>query len=195
MKPAENIEKLIKNINIETNVRTDDAVLNEVVKAFEKSKKKESAITQPNIWRILLWSKAGYLAAAFLIVSSWVACWVLSRKVTDLRSELEQARRDIAIALTEDSATINFYLREHQDVVARNASLNLATPQPVQMRVSQHDIMYYEIFDDQPEFIRREGFGQVIIGAELHGLHRRPDGRVAGYDYNYYLRVALLYPL
>ncbi len=54
----------------------------------------------------------------------------------------------------DDSAIINFYLREHQDVVARAASLNLSPPQPAQMRVSRHDILYYEFFDDRPEFMR-----------------------------------------
>jgi len=56
--------------------------------------------------------------------------------------------------IQDDSATINFYLREHQDVVARTASLNLSPPQPARMRVSRHDILYYEFFDDRPEFMR-----------------------------------------
>ena len=54
----------------------------------------------------------------------------------------------------DDSATINFYLKEHQGVVARTASLNLSPPQPERMRVSRHDILYYEFLDDRPEFMR-----------------------------------------
>jgi hypothetical protein len=54
----------------------------------------------------------------------------------------------------DDSATINFYLKEHQGVVARTASLNLSPPQPARMRVSRHDILYYEFLDDRPEFMR-----------------------------------------
>ena len=53
MKPAENIEKLIKNINIDTNAETDEAVLGDVLKAFEKSKQTKSAVSQPNIWRTI----------------------------------------------------------------------------------------------------------------------------------------------
>jgi len=102
----------------------------------------------------MLWNKAGCLAAAFLIISSLLACFVLSRKVTDLKDELEQARRDITLARTDDSATINLYLREHQDVIARNASLNRPSPQPAQMRVSRHNILYYELFDDGPGYMR-----------------------------------------
>jgi len=120
----------------------------------EKAKKTTSATFEPNIWRIMLWRKAGYLAAAFLIISSWAVCFVLSRKVTDLRNELEQARRDIALARTDDSATINLYLREHRDVIARHVSLRPARPQPMQMDVSQDDILYYEFLDDGPEYMR-----------------------------------------
>ncbi|HUU16154.1 MAG TPA: hypothetical protein VMW72_03305 [Sedimentisphaerales bacterium] len=41
------------------------------------------------------------LAALLLIVISWLACFILSRKVVDLRHELEVAQRDIAAARTE----------------------------------------------------------------------------------------------
>ena len=59
-----------------------------------------------------------------------------------------------APVVRDDSAVINFYLREHQGVVAQAASLNLSPPQPARMRVSRHDILYYEFFDDRPEFMR-----------------------------------------
>jgi len=68
MRPSENIEKLIKNINIETNAKTDKAVLGDIVEAFEESIKNKSAITQPSIWRIIMKSKVTKLAVAALIV-------------------------------------------------------------------------------------------------------------------------------
>jgi len=95
-----------------------------------------------------------------------VACYVLSGKVSDLRNELEQARQDVALAPVDDSATINFYLKEHQDLAARNASMNLAKAQPAQMRVNQHDILYYEFFDDEPEYMSP---GIIVRGS----LYRR----------------------
>jgi hypothetical protein len=101
----------------------------------------------------MLWKKAGRLAAAFLIISSLAACLVLSGKITDLKGQLEQARRDVALACADDSATINFYLKEHQDFTARHASMNLAPSQPAQMRVNQNDILYFESFDDEPEYM------------------------------------------
>ncbi len=126
----------------------------DIFESQEKSKKTTSATFEPNIWRIMSWNKAGCLAAAFLIIFSWAACFVLSRKVTDLRNELEQARRDIALARTEDSAIINLYLKEHRDVIARHVSLRPAIAQPVQMHINQDDILYYEFLDDGPEFMR-----------------------------------------
>ena len=54
----------------------------------------------------------------------------------------------------DENATINLYLREHQDVVARYASVSPATQQPVQMHVSRDDILYYEFLDDRPEYMR-----------------------------------------
>jgi hypothetical protein len=68
MRPAENIEKLLKDINIDTNVKTDNAVLGDVIEAFEKSKKQKSAIIEPNIWRIIMKSRITKLAAAAVII-------------------------------------------------------------------------------------------------------------------------------
>jgi len=68
MRPSENIEKLIKNINIETSAKTDKTVLGDVVKAFEESKRKKSVIIQPSIWRVIMKSKIVKLAAAAVII-------------------------------------------------------------------------------------------------------------------------------
>jgi hypothetical protein len=126
----------------------------DIFKAQEESKRTTSATFEPNIWKFMLWKKAACLAAAFLIISSLVACFVLSRKVTNLKDELAQARLETTSTADDDSATINLYLREHQDVIARHVSLSPARSQPVQMRVSQDDILYFEFFDDGPEYMR-----------------------------------------
>jgi len=120
---------------------------------FEAQEKMNSATSEPNIRRIMFWSKAGCLAAALLVIFSWAAFFVMSGKVKDMKEELEQSRRDVALAPVDDSATINFYLEEHRDLVARHASASPAAPQPAQMRVNQHDILYYESFDDEPEYM------------------------------------------
>ncbi|MHC4330154.1 MAG: hypothetical protein ACYSWW_18720, partial [Planctomycetota bacterium] len=63
------------------------------------------------------------------------------------------ARQDVPLARPDDTTTINLYLKEHRDVVARHASFSSAAPQPVQMRVNQHDIVYYEPFDGGSEYM------------------------------------------
>jgi len=161
MTRAKNIEELIQKLRYDASSQVYDRIFDNVLQAQEQSEQQKPAAIQPNIWSIILWSKAGCVAAAFLIISSWAVCFVLSGKVADLRGELELARQeialaqqDVAVAPTDDSATINLYLEEHRDVVARHVSFSPAPPQPAQMRVSQHDILYYEFLDDGPEYMR-----------------------------------------
>jgi len=149
------IKRLAKKLRIERAAIDHSRILTDAEAALEKSRRPETAQIRALSWNKLprvVW--AGGLAAAFLIISSWLACFVLSREVADLRHELELAQHNVAIARIDDSATINFYLREHQSVVARTASLNLSPPQPARMRVSRHDILYYEFFDSPFEFER-----------------------------------------
>ena len=68
MRPAENIEKLIKNINIDTNAKIDEEVLGDVVEAFEKSKVKKTSAIEQNIWRIIMKSRITKIAAAAVII-------------------------------------------------------------------------------------------------------------------------------
>ena len=151
----EEIEQLAEKISIDRAAIDHARILTDAEAALEKSRRPEIAKIRALSWdRLprLVW--AGGLAAAFLIIVSSLACFVLSRDVADLRHKLELAQRDVAIAPTDDSATINLYLREHQGVVARTASLDLSPPQPARMHVSRRDILYYEFLDDRPEFTR-----------------------------------------
>jgi hypothetical protein len=54
----------------------------------------------------------------------------------------------------DGSATINFYLKEHQDIVAQAVSVNISPPPAARMRVDRHDVLYYEFMDDPYEFSR-----------------------------------------
>ncbi len=151
----EEIEQLAEKISIDRAAIDHARILSDAEAALEKSRRPEITKIRALSWdRLprLVW--AGGLAAALLIIVSSLACFVLYRDVADLKHKLELARRDVAIAPTDDSATINLYLREHQDVVARTASLGLSSPQPARMHVSRRDILYYEFFDDRPEFTR-----------------------------------------
>ena len=66
-------------------------------------------------------SKAGSLAAVSLIIASWIVSFVMFGKVAELKDELVLARREstLAPAPVNETATINFYLREHQDIIAQ----------------------------------------------------------------------------
>ena len=70
MKPAENIEKLIKNLDldIDINTKTDRLILGELSEVHEKSKKMKSALIEPNIRRKIMKSPITKLAAAAVIV-------------------------------------------------------------------------------------------------------------------------------
>ncbi len=125
----------------------------DVFRTQQKAERTTLATFELNMRTMTLWRKAGYVAAALLVVSSWVVCFVLWSNVANLKDELERARRVAALAPVPDSATINFYLEEHRDLVARHAAFSVPTPQPAQMRVSPQDILYYEFFDDEPQYL------------------------------------------
>ncbi len=151
MKSVKDIEQSIKKLAVESGDRIHDRILQKLRRKLVQSKG-QAAVERANIWKMIVKSKVTKIAAALLFVSSLVACYVLSGKVTDLKDQL--AQRDVAIAETDDSATINLYLKEHRDIVARHASESPSAPQPAQMRVNQHDILYYEFLDDGPEYMR-----------------------------------------
>ena len=70
MKSAENIEKLIKNLDldIDTKAQTDQVILKELIEAHEKSKKVKSVSIEPNIRRIIMKSPIIKLAVAAVII-------------------------------------------------------------------------------------------------------------------------------
>ncbi len=145
----------VRTTRIGPDPSVNERILHHAKAALEKSTKPETVQINVRSWRRfqrLVW--AGGLAAAFLIIFSLMIALIRSKEVADLKYELELARRDAATAGTEESTIISIYAREHQDVVARNASLSPAQPEPMQIRVSQDDILYYERLDGQPETMR-----------------------------------------
>ncbi|MHC4659513.1 MAG: hypothetical protein ACYS83_10135 [Planctomycetota bacterium] len=67
MKPVD-IEKLIKDVPIDTSGETDKAVLADVLKALENSKETKSAKPEPNIWRIIMKKPIAKLVTAAAVV-------------------------------------------------------------------------------------------------------------------------------
>ena len=150
MKSAKNIEQPIRKLTVESGDRIHDRILDKLLKKLDQSKG-QAAVEQANVWEMIANSRITKIAAALLVISSWAACFVLSGKVAELKDEL--AKRDVALAPADDTATINFYLKEHQDVIARYASVSPSEPLSAQMRVNRDDILYYEFLDDGPGYM------------------------------------------
>jgi len=69
MRPTEDIEKRIKNVNIVIDSESNKRVFSNILQAFEKSTAKDLAPTdQPNIWRMIFRNPLTKLAAAAMII-------------------------------------------------------------------------------------------------------------------------------
>lgn len=155
MKSTEDLEQSIKRLTVASGNQIHARILGKLGRKLDASERQgthERALGG----QVITISRAGKLAAACLIVASSLICLLLSRKVADLEKQLEraQAQQHVATPEPDNSATIHLYLKEHQEVVARHASFSLAQPESMQMRVSQDDILYYEVLDDRPESMR-----------------------------------------
>jgi hypothetical protein len=170
---SQKIKRLAKELQIDGGVIDHARILTDAEAALRASGRMETARirTLPrHRLSALIW--AGGLAAAFFLILSWLACFVLSTEVADLRHQLELAQCQVAAAGTDESATINLYLREHQDVAARTASFEPPVRPPVRMDVSRHDVLYYEFLDDRPEFMRP---GVIVRGPSAPRKLGPPD--------------------
>jgi len=157
----EEIEQLAEKISIDRDAIDHKRILGAAETALETSTRPAIShirVSLQHRFRLLIC--AGGLAATLLIVSSLTACFILSGKVDKLKDELKQSRRDvtatqqnIAPSQPDNTATINFYLEEHRDLVAQHASASPAAQQSAKISVNQHDVLYYESFDDEPEYV------------------------------------------
>jgi len=68
MRPAENIDKLIKKLHLKASAELDERVHSGISSALGESEKQPSAASQPNLWRIIMKSKMTKLAAAAAII-------------------------------------------------------------------------------------------------------------------------------
>lgn len=68
MRPAEDIDKLIKKLRYKASAETHERVLGNVLQALDKFQKQKSGVTTPNIWRIIMKSPVTKLAAAVVLI-------------------------------------------------------------------------------------------------------------------------------
>ena len=96
MRPAGNMEKLVKNVDIDTNAKMDEAVIDDVLKAFEQSKAQKSTAGQPSIWRIIMKSRITKLAAAAVIIIGVIALASVMNRTIPTASASATARNNLA---------------------------------------------------------------------------------------------------
>lgn len=158
MKSEKDLQQSVNNLTVESGDRIHARNLDKLLKKLDESK---SVCEKSSCRSVVVIGKVSKIAAALLVISSLAACYVLFGKVADLKDDLARAQREIAIARKDvalnqpdDTTTINLYLKEHRDVVARHASLTRAAQQPAKLSVNQHDVLYYEFLDDEREYLR-----------------------------------------
>jgi len=100
MRPAENIEKLIKNTKIDTNDKMDKAVRNDVLGAFENSKDKKLAVPHPNIFGTIMKSRITKFAAVVLLITGIIVGFSVLTGSPDMASVALGDVREAFIAQT-----------------------------------------------------------------------------------------------
>jgi len=139
MRPAK-IKKLIKNIGIDTNAKTDKAVLEDVLKVFENSQKTKSAAPQPNFWRTIMKSRITKVAAAVIIVA--IGLFLVERnpeKRTENRIKTQVAKSP-AEMLTLGSTTMA-YRRGGMDAVEKQIEKAFAMLGPRTTSIPYEDLL------------------------------------------------------
>ena len=89
MRPAENVKRLIKNLQDTTSAEMDERVLGDVLRALAESKQ-PSALTWPNTRRTIMKSPITKLAAAGVIIVGVVLSVTIWDKTTPAAYALEQ---------------------------------------------------------------------------------------------------------
>ncbi len=68
MRPAEDIDKLIKKLRYKADAEAHDRILGNVMQALEKKEKQKSGVIAPNIWRTIMKNPVTKIAAAAVII-------------------------------------------------------------------------------------------------------------------------------
>jgi hypothetical protein len=82
MRPAEDVEKLIKNVPIHTNAQRDNEIRDEVLSALERSQKVQSVGIEPSLWRIIMKSQVSKFVAAMIVVGIMVFFFASERLIS-----------------------------------------------------------------------------------------------------------------
>lgn len=90
MRPAENIEKLIRKLRYKTSAETHDRVYGNVMQALDKHQKQKPGATPPVLWRIIMKSPIAKLSTAAVAVVCITLSIVFMKKTVTPAYSFEQ---------------------------------------------------------------------------------------------------------
>jgi len=138
-------------------MRTVEADALRSKKLSRKKKVRSPALFWDKLPRVV-W--AGGLAAAFLIISSWLACYALAREVADLKGQLQDAQQHLALA--------------QQDLAVARAEKQLEEDQEREQKAIT--AMYLRMAELEERVDRLSSPRTAFFPTELNGLYdRRSD--------------------
>jgi vacuolar-type H+-ATPase subunit D/Vma8 len=134
MKPAEKIERLIKKSRYKASSEAYDKALGSFLQVVDAYEKQKPALTEPNIWRIIMKSKITKIAAVAVIVLAVVFSMTIFDKSMPTAYAIEQtiqASHSVqylhirAITLSHEDQPVEFWIEFAQDGQPKNMRLNL----------------------------------------------------------------------
>ncbi len=136
---SEKTEKLIKKIDIETNAKVNKVVLDDVLKAFEKTRKEKSAEPQMSIKNTILKSRITKLAVAAVIIVA--ICFFFTHHIPNGQIETLQVTQ-IAKSPAELTtfASLTFAYREGgMEMFEKmcDKALKMTGPRPAEMSMQE----------------------------------------------------------
>ena len=121
MRPADNINELIRKLHLKASADLDKRIHDDISAALGESEKTESVQTEPNIWRIIMKSRISKLAAAAVIIiavflgvsvfnqSSSVAWGEVLNKVERVNSFINRMKMTVQSSEGTNDAEMTFY--------------------------------------------------------------------------------------
>jgi len=132
MRPAQDLEKLIRRLRFKAGVDLHERTISDALQAQAKSKQTKSVLVKPNIWRIIMKSNVSKFAAAVIVIAILLSFFTFE-KLTSPAWAIEQAiealrdLRAVHVAGVFPGGTAEIWMRANEagtksrDVVVRGS--------------------------------------------------------------------------
>ncbi|MHC4426332.1 MAG: hypothetical protein ACYSYV_09565 [Planctomycetota bacterium] len=186
MRPADNMNELVKKLQLKASAELDKRVHDDISMALAESDKTKSAVTQPNIWRTIMKSRTSKLAAAAVIIiaaliinyqfsTSGVAWGALVEKIESVENVVCHLTTNVKMqsvppGQTPETTAIAYYSIEHGSRVESYIYDKLSFT----MYLNPKENIFVSVMPDQKKFMR------VIDKSpdELQQIAEKDDPRV-----------------